>query len=107
MRQDPACGLDFNPTRTHVSTLGVDNGEADSIHTPFESSTSVISEGTDAAKPMDGEFTTAAPGVFDDEGIGTPQMNARADLFSSSGTVRNLMLHVNLIPIGITPMFRR
>ena len=67
---------------------------------PSELSASVISEGTDATKPVNRESTTEAPSlpVFDDEVVGTPQMDTGADFFSSIGAIRNSMALDNLIP---------
>ncbi|KAL5476427.1 SEC31_4 [Sanghuangporus weigelae] len=56
--------------------------EHEQEHTPYEQSTSVVSDhATDATGAIDGESTTRAPSLFGDD-IGTPQMDAEADLFN-------------------------
>ena len=56
--------------------------------TPSEVSASVAS---DAVQVADGESTTTAPSLFGDEGVlGTPQMDAGADFFSTIGTASEL-----------------
>ncbi len=71
--------------------------DADQELTPSEQSTSVTSDTTGSTKPADGESTTTVPSLFDDD-IGTPQLDAEADFFSSMGTIRNALPEHNLIP---------
>ena len=54
--------------------------------TPSEQSASATSDVTDVTKPADGESTTTAPSLFDDD-IGTPHTQG-ADFFSTIGTLR-------------------
>ncbi|EPQ53749.1 hypothetical protein GLOTRDRAFT_122261 [Gloeophyllum trabeum ATCC 11539] len=59
--------------------------------TPSEVSGSAASENTDATPAVDAESTTTTvPSLFgDDNGAGTPQMDAAADFFSSMGMSQN------------------
>lgn len=64
-----------------LSTMGAER-------TPSEVSASIAS---DAVQVADGESTTTAPSLFGDEGaLGTPQMDAGADFFSTIGTAPEL-----------------
>ncbi|TFK85253.1 hypothetical protein K466DRAFT_588247 [Polyporus arcularius HHB13444] len=56
--------------------------------TPSEVSGSAASDTTSVTRQADGESTTTAPSLFDDDVIGTPQGDAAADFFGSIGTAR-------------------
>ena len=60
--------------------------EHDTDRTPSELSASAASDHTDVTKAIDSESTTTAPSLFGDD-IGTPQMEAEADFFSTMGTI--------------------
>ncbi|KAG1730307.1 hypothetical protein EDB19DRAFT_1740751 [Suillus lakei] len=66
----------YDGSEEDLSTMGAEK-------TPSEVSASVAS---DAVQVTDGESTTTAPSLFGDEGaLGTPQMDAGADFFSTIG----------------------
>ncbi|KAG1894157.1 uncharacterized protein F5891DRAFT_1063572 [Suillus fuscotomentosus] len=71
----------YDGSEEDLSTMGVEK-------TPSEVSASVAS---DAVQVTDGESTTTAPSLFGDEGaLGTPQMDAGADFFSTIGAAPEL-----------------
>jgi protein transport protein SEC31 len=71
----------YNGSEEDLSTMGAEK-------TPSEVSVSVAS---DAVQVTDGESTTTAPSLFGDDGaIGTPQMDAGADFFSTIGAAPEL-----------------
>jgi len=71
----------YNGSEEDLSTMGAEK-------TPSEVSASVAS---DAVQVTDGESTTTAPSLFGDDGaIGTPQMDAGADFFSTIGAAPEL-----------------
>ena len=58
--------------------------------TPSEVSTSVASDSTSAIRFTDSESTTTVPSLFgDDNGPGTPQIDAGADFFSTMGVTQD------------------
>ena len=70
----PNVDIDFLDVKPHEPTVSFaepeltpTTPEADSERTPSELGASVISESTNAPKPIDGESTTTAPSLFDDE----------------------------------------
>ena len=66
--------------------------EPENEPTPSEQSTSVTSDRTESIRSVEGESTTTtAPSLFGDENIGTPQLDAEADFFSTMGTIREDM----------------
>ncbi|KAL5498571.1 SEC31 [Sanghuangporus vaninii] len=91
--QLPAEELSPERTKPHEPVVSFAEPETEAEHeqehTPSEKSTSVASDhATDATGAIDGESTTTAPSLFGDD-IGTPQMDAEADFFSTMGTIRN------------------
>ncbi|KAG1814997.1 uncharacterized protein BJ212DRAFT_1481536 [Suillus subaureus] len=71
----------YDGSEEDLSTMGAEK-------TPSEVSASVAS---DAVQVTDGESTTTAPSLFGDEGaLGTPQMDAGADFFSTIGAAPEL-----------------
>lgn len=69
--------------------LSVSTPDQENEPTPSEQSTSVTSDRTESTKAADGESTTTtAPSLFGDDVIGTPQLDAEADFFSTMGTIR-------------------
>ncbi|KAH7912755.1 hypothetical protein BJ138DRAFT_1060464 [Hygrophoropsis aurantiaca] len=63
----------------HLSATGMEK-------TPSEVSASATSDATSGTQLADGESTTTAPSLFgDNDAVGTPQMDAAADFFSTMG----------------------
>ncbi|KAI5121114.1 hypothetical protein M0805_002787 [Coniferiporia weirii] len=88
--QVPVDELTYEDNKPHepVVSFAEPETEQEPEHTPSEQSPSVASDHTDVTKAADGESTTTAPSLFDDD-IGTPQTDAEADFFSSMSTTIN------------------
>ena len=85
--EDPVAGGVREPVVTFVEPDQTPEAETIKIEpTPSEQSASATSDITDVTKPADGESTTTAPSLFDDD-IGTPHTQ-EADFFSTIGTLR-------------------
>ena len=85
--EDPVAGGVREPVVTFVEPDQTPKAETIEIEpTPSEQSASAMSDITDVTKPADGELTTTAPSLFDDD-IGTPHTQ-EVDFFSTIGTLR-------------------
>ena len=85
--EEPVASGVREPVVTFVEPDQMPEAETIEIEpTPSEQSASATSDITDVTKPADGESTTTAPSLFDDD-IGTPHTQ-EVDFFSTIGTLR-------------------